>query len=226
MAKHKNETPQGDPGALKHNPFAQLASKPELAARLPNSTVPTTVVRRPQPAKPAPSKVRLRWETKGRSGKAVVRITGLPSENLDAIASRMRKALGCGATLEDEDLLLLGSLTERAQQWLDQAGDLREIKDDRPPAPVSKPAEATVRNASANTGSLKSGTIRGNVRRGQRVAIVLKADQDTGKLTEGIVRDLLTNSDVHPRGIKVRLESGDIGRVQIIFESLVARGHG
>ena len=217
MAKHKNETPQGDPGALKHNPFAQLASKPGLVARLSNSTVPTTVVRRAQPAKPAPSKVRLRWETKGRSGKAVVRITGLPTENLDAIASRMRKALGCGATLEGDDLILLGSLTERAQQWLDQAGDLREIKDDLPPA-VTKPAEATVRSASANAGSLKSGTIRGNVRRGQRVAIVLKADQDTGKLTEGIVRDLLTNSDVHPRGIKVRLESGDIGRVQIIFE--------
>jgi len=219
MAKHKNETPQGDPGALKHNPFAQLARKAELVARLPNSAVPPTVVRRSQPAKPAPSaptKVRLRWETKGRSGKAVVRITGLPMENLDVIASRMRKALGCGATLEGDDLILLGSLTERAQQWLDQAGDLREIKDDRPP-PVSKPAEATVRNESVNAGSLKSGTIRGNVRRGQRVAIVLKADQDTGKLTEGIVRDLLTNSDVHPRGIKVRLESGDVGRVQIIF---------
>jgi uncharacterized repeat protein (TIGR03833 family) len=221
MAKHKNDTPQSDPGALKHNPFAQLANKPELVAHLPNSTVPTTVVRRAQPAKPAPSapsKVRLRWETKGRSGKAVVRITGLPMENLDAIASRMRKALGCGATLEGDDLILLGSLTERAQQWLDQAGDLREIKDDRPPPPVSKPAEITVRNQSANAGSLKSGTTRSNVRRGQRVAIVLKADQDTGKLTEGTVRDLLTNSDVHPRGIKVRLESGDIGRVQIIFD--------
>jgi len=217
MAKHKNETLQGDSGAMKHNPFAQLASKPELVAHLANSTAPTTVVRRAQPTKPASSRVRLRWETKGRSGKAIVRITGLPTDNLDAIASRMRKALGCGATLEGDDLILLGSLTERAQQWLDQAGDLREIKDDRPP-PVSKPAEATVRNETANAGSLKSGTIRGNVRRGQRVAIVLKADQDTGKLTEGVVRDLLTNSDVHPRGIKVRLESGDIGRVQIIFE--------
>jgi uncharacterized repeat protein (TIGR03833 family) len=218
MAKHKNDTPQGDPGALKHNPFAQLASKPELVARLPNSTAPTPVVRRTQPlVKPAPSRVRLQWETKGRSGKAVVRITGLPLENLDAIASRMRKALGCGATLEGDDLILLGSLTERAQQWLGQAGDLREVKDDRPPPAVSKAAEATVHVQSANAGGLKSGTVRGNVRRGQRVAIVLKVDQDTGKLTEGIVRDLLTNSDVHPRGIKVRLESGDIGRVQIIF---------
>lgn len=218
MAKHKNDAPQGDAGALKHNPFAQLAGKPELVARLPNSTVPTPVVRRAQPVvKPAPTKVRLQWETKGRSGKAVVRITGLPVENLDAIASRMRKALGCGATLEENDLILLGSLTERAQQWLEQAGDLREIKDERASLPVSNPAEATVRNESVHAGSLKSGTIRGNVRRGQRVAIVLKADQDTGKLTEGIVRDLLTNSDVHPRGIKVRLESGDIGRVQILF---------
>jgi len=218
MAKHKNDTPQGDPGALKHNPFAQLASNPDLVANLPNSAAATTVVRRAQPAKPAPTKVRLRWETKGRSGKAVVRITGLPTENLDAIASRMRKALGCGATVEGEDLILLGSLTERAQQWLDQAGDLREIKDERPLPPVSRPAHTTVQNEPTTARSLKSATIRDNVRRGLRVAIVLKADQDTGKLTEGIVRDLLTNSDVHPRGIKVRLESGDIGRVQIIFD--------
>jgi uncharacterized repeat protein (TIGR03833 family) len=221
MAKHKNDSPQGDPGALKHNPFAQLASKPDLVANLSNASAPATVVRRAQPAKPvksAPCKVRLRWETKGRSGKAVVRVTGLPTETIEVIASRMRKALGCGATVEGDDLILLGSLTERAQQWLDQAGDLRAIKDDRPAPPANKLPEASVQKQAGSADSLKSGTVRSNVRRGQRVAIVLKADQDTGKLTEGIVRDLLTNSADHPRGIKVRLESGDIGRVQVIFD--------
>jgi uncharacterized repeat protein (TIGR03833 family) len=44
--------------------------------------------------------------------------------------------------------------------------------------------------------------------------IVLKKDQRTGKLTEGVVKDILTNSPQHPHGIKVRLESGEVGRVK------------
>jgi uncharacterized repeat protein (TIGR03833 family) len=49
---------------------------------------------------------------------------------------------------------------------------------------------------------------------GVRVRIVLKQDQPTGKLTEGIVKDILTSSAAHPHGIKVRLTSGAVGRVQ------------
>ena len=60
------------------------------------------------------------------------------------------------------------------------------------------------------------GTERGNIRRGSRVSIVMKEDQRTGKLTEGIVEDVLTNSPIHPHGIKVRLESGQVGRVKKI----------
>ena len=55
---------------------------------------------------------------------------------------------------------------------------------------------------------------RNQIRIGQRVRIVLKADQATGKLTEGIVKDLLTKSSTHPHGIKVRLENGQVGRVK------------
>lgn len=61
------------------------------------------------------------------------------------------------------------------------------------------------------------GTRRSDIRRGLRVAIVLKKDQPTGKLTEGIVRDILTSSPNHPHGIKVRLEDGAIGRVKEIL---------
>lgn len=61
------------------------------------------------------------------------------------------------------------------------------------------------------------GTKRSDIRQGLRVSIVLKKDQQSGKLTEGIVRDILTNSAVHPHGIKVRLESGEVGRVKKIF---------
>ncbi len=60
------------------------------------------------------------------------------------------------------------------------------------------------------------GTKRENIKPGLHVSIVLKADQQSGKLTEGIVKDLLTNSAVHPHGIKVRLVSGQIGRVKEI----------
>jgi len=62
-----------------------------------------------------------------------------------------------------------------------------------------------------------NGTNRANIRPGIRVAIVLKKDQRSGKLTEGIVKDILTNSATHPHGIKVSLESGEIGRVKEII---------
>ena len=57
---------------------------------------------------------------------------------------------------------------------------------------------------------------RNQIKIGQRVRIVLKQDQRTGNLTEGIVKDLLTKSSTHPHGIKVRLEDGQVGRVKEI----------
>lgn len=61
------------------------------------------------------------------------------------------------------------------------------------------------------------GKSRSDIRPGLSVSIVLKKDQRTGKLTDGIVKDILTNSSSHPHGIKVRLENGDIGRVKKIL---------
>ena len=61
------------------------------------------------------------------------------------------------------------------------------------------------------------GTRRADVRPGMRVSIVLKKDQRTGALTEGIVKHILTGSPVHARGIKVRLESGEVGRIRKIY---------
>lgn len=58
------------------------------------------------------------------------------------------------------------------------------------------------------------GTQRKNIEPGIEVQIVLKNDQRTGKLTRGIVKDILTNSTFHPHGIKVRLTSGEVGRVK------------
>jgi uncharacterized repeat protein (TIGR03833 family) len=61
------------------------------------------------------------------------------------------------------------------------------------------------------------GKRRSDIRPGLRVSIVLKKDQRTGSLTEGIVRDILTKSPTHPHGIKVRLESGEVGRVKEVL---------
>jgi uncharacterized repeat protein (TIGR03833 family) len=61
-----------------------------------------------------------------------------------------------------------------------------------------------------------NGNLRSNIKIGLRVRIVLKKDQASGRLTEGIVKDILTNSASHPHGIKVRLTDGQVGRVKEI----------
>ena len=62
------------------------------------------------------------------------------------------------------------------------------------------------------------GTQRKNLKPGMEVRIVLKKDQRTGELTEGTIRDILTKSGQHPHGIKVRLTSGEVGRVKEIID--------
>lgn len=63
-----------------------------------------------------------------------------------------------------------------------------------------------------------NGTKRSDIKPGLHVRIVLKGDQRTGKLTEGVVKDILTKSPTHPHGIKVRLQSGQVGRVKEILD--------
>jgi uncharacterized repeat protein (TIGR03833 family) len=60
------------------------------------------------------------------------------------------------------------------------------------------------------------GTIRKDIWPGRVVIVVQKEDQRSGKMTQGIVQDILTSAPIHPRGIKVRLTSGEVGRVQYI----------
>jgi uncharacterized repeat protein (TIGR03833 family) len=62
------------------------------------------------------------------------------------------------------------------------------------------------------------GTRRTEIKVGARVKVVQKQDQRSGRLTEGIVRDILTKSGLHPHGIKVRLENGIVGRVKEILD--------
>lgn len=63
-----------------------------------------------------------------------------------------------------------------------------------------------------------NGIPRSALKPGMRVKIVLKEHQRSGQLTEGVIRDLLTNSPTHPHGIKVRLVSGEVGRVKAVVQ--------
>ncbi|CAG1016365.1 hypothetical protein ANAEL_05583 [Anaerolineales bacterium] len=66
---------------------------------------------------------------------------------------------------------------------------------------------------------MTNGQTRSNIKPGMTVLIVLKQDQRTGKLTKGVVRDILTKSPNHPHGIKVRLTDGQVGRVKEIVNA-------
>ena len=63
---------------------------------------------------------------------------------------------------------------------------------------------------------MTDGQKRALIKPGQKVSIVLKKDQKTGKLTQGTIKDILTKSPSHPHGIKVRLKNGLVGRVKIV----------
>lgn len=85
--------------------------------------------------------------------------------------------------------------------------------------PVSSHNRHGDRPPRAESSTPSASRVRGNIKPGARVQVVLKADQPTGKLTEGVVAQLLTNSVNHPRGIKVKLRDGQVGRVQNILGS-------
>lgn len=62
-----------------------------------------------------------------------------------------------------------------------------------------------------------NGKKRVDIKPGLKVSIILKQDQRSGRLTDGVVKDILTNSATHPHGIKVRLSDGQVGRVQKVY---------
>jgi uncharacterized repeat protein (TIGR03833 family) len=212
--------PKADPSpreqaAFANNPFSKLV-RASVATAKPASVLPAPVaapVRRP-PTSPAP-RLTVRHEAVGRSGKVVTRISGVPAEARDTVAAKLGKALGCVAEVDAGEVVLVGSLKERAYEWLQKAGDVRKLAEDKPVS--ASPAQPAPPEPPGLVATNASGTYRRNVRPGMRVAIVLKEDQPSGELTTGIVRDLLTSSDEHPHGIKVLLVSGLVGRVKIIY---------
>ncbi|MGE0790922.1 MAG: translation initiation factor [Sandaracinaceae bacterium] len=124
MAKKPVATTPGP--ALTHNPFAALsgaALPPGPTTPGPTAPGPTTVAASPdEDPREAPAgsrKIVVRHERKGRGGKTVTRISGLEAGELSSFTTRMKKALGCGATIEGDELVLLGDLVDRAAGWLE-----------------------------------------------------------------------------------------------------------
>lgn len=184
---------------LKHNPFSKLRQS-ELAASAPVQRTP--LARTPR----APlGRVIVREEFDVDESAIITRVIGVPKDRLNDLGARWRQVLGDAVLFEGSDLLVMASVVERVAGLLRDEG-AAEV------AVVRRPAPADLSQAGG-----PGGTQRSQIRRGLRVAVVLKADQDSGALTEGVVQDILTSSAVHPRGIKVRLESGQVGRVRRIL---------
>ncbi len=210
------EQPRTKPASPFNNPFGALQGiRDELAPGLPAAAAePATAAAPPEPGAgdggvgATWSKIVVSAEKKGRAGKTVTRVCGLPPGELPALARQIKTALGCGATFEGDDLLLLGSLVQRCVDWLEARGAAKVVVSGgaggagraRPrPRPGAGPERVPA---------------RAELQAGQVVEIVLKQDQASGALTRGILREILTRPATHPHGIKVRLEDGAVGRVK------------
>ena len=110
-------------GAAK--PAPKNAAPSEAAPKKPKSAKAAKVD--PDAAKNWGTKLVLSREKKGRGGKTVTRITGLPKARLELVAKSMKKSLGCGASVDGDDVLLHGMLTERGAAWLTGQGAKRVI---------------------------------------------------------------------------------------------------
>lgn len=187
---------------FKHNPFSAL--RQVAAASRP--AAPSTPLPRSAPAARVPlGRVIVREEFDATESATITRVIGVPREQVNDLGKRWRQELGVAVLLEGPDLLVMAGEGERVAGLLRGAGASDVVIVRRPaPADLSQAGEP-------------GGTQRAQIRRGLRVAVVLKADQDSGALTEGVVQDILTSAPVHPRGIKVRLESGQVGRVRRIL---------
>lgn len=128
MASKKRIEPDAAP--LKQNPFAALSVKKDELPPAPK--VDVAPASSPTMPSPAPTwgggKIVLSRERKGRGGKTATRVRGLPEARLDELATKMKKALGCGATVEEGDVILLGDVVERAAKWLRDEGAPRVIE--------------------------------------------------------------------------------------------------
>lgn len=128
MGKKKSEAKQSTvTEEVRNNPFAALAptaaAKPKKAAEPSEPTVTP-----PKNTDPISGKLVLRREKKGRGGKTVTRLSGVAPDALEDIAKQIKKGLGCGALVEGDDIVLLGSLVDRAAEWLEKQGAKKVVR--------------------------------------------------------------------------------------------------
>jgi uncharacterized repeat protein (TIGR03833 family) len=187
---------------LKHNPFSALRNAAVTTSGSSPKSAPPSIADKPRSSW---GRIVVREEFDSTEGGVITRVIGAPAELLPQFGKKWRDLFGKTVAIEGRDLLVMAAECDRIAELLRTAGAnevavvRREI-----PADLSKVG-------------VPGGTIRAQIRRGLRVAIVQKADQESGALTEGIVGEILTSSSEHPRGIKVRLESGQVGRVRRIL---------
>ncbi len=122
MKKKKNLTEGGGSG-LTHNPFAALSGgSGERPAPAPEATAKARTE-----TNTSDSKVVVRREKKGRGGKTVTRVCGLrlPANRLAELQREMKRSLGCGASIDADEIVLQGELTSRAAKWLESHLDIQ-----------------------------------------------------------------------------------------------------
>lgn len=128
MAKRPPKTEPRTPEAPFHSPFAGLGALREALPDAPPVAEPAPAGPASGSSSPSLGKLVLQREKKGRGGKTVTRVRGLPATELERWAKDMKRALGCGASVEDGEVVLLGDLVTRAADWLEARGASRVVR--------------------------------------------------------------------------------------------------
>jgi len=126
VAKRPPKTEPSTPEAPFNSPFAGLGALREALPDAPQAEESTPAAPAASGPLPGLGKLVLQREKKGRGGKTVTRVRGLPPAELERWAKDMKRALGCGASVEDGEVILLGDLVNRAADWL-QAQGARQV---------------------------------------------------------------------------------------------------
>ena len=126
----KKQPPKNDAPApsATHNPFAALGGLRDALPAADPAPPGVAATADAADAAEAIARVVLRREKKGRGGKTVTRVSGLPAEDLSEWAKRAKRALGCGATTEGDDLVLLGDLVGRGADFFEAEGVRRVVR--------------------------------------------------------------------------------------------------
>lgn len=140
MGKRKDKKkPKESSAPLAFNPFQALADKhqkdvrgeasaPPKASAMVQTSGKKSGIEKSSGVFSFASKVVVSREKKGRAGKTVTRISGVHEDDLEPLKKQIKKALGCGATIEGADLVLLGSLVDRAGNYLESVGAKKVVK--------------------------------------------------------------------------------------------------